>query len=136
DAIFKGAWPEAKFQASIRDELRRQPHIASELEEHPDAGGGVTDLSFRGIRIELKAEARPVTMQDCEQFADQTISYVVSTGKRVGILCVLDSSPKQAPPYPAEQGIDILLRRPSNQTVCIVTVLMQGNLARPSDLSR
>ncbi len=136
DSIFRGTWPEAKFQMWVRDELRRQPHIASELEEHPHAAGGITDLSFRGIRIELKAETSPVTMRDCEQFADQTISYVVATGKRVGILCVLDSSPKQAPPFSAEEGIDVLLRRPNEQTICIVTVLMQGNLARPSDLSR
>lgn len=136
DSIFRGTWAEAKFQTWVRDELRRQPHIASELEEHPHAAGGITDLSFHGIRIELKAEASPVSMRDCERFADQTISYVVATGKRVGILCVLDSSPKQTPPFPAEEGIDVLLRRPNEQTVCIVTVLMQGNLARPSDLSR
>lgn len=135
DNLFSGAWREAHFQNHVRDELRRQPHIASQLEEHPHAGGGITDLSFRGIRIELKVEPSPVTRNDCERFADQTTSYVVGTGKRVGILCVLDSSSKQAPPFPAEDGIAVLLRQPEKSTICIITVLIQGNLARPSDLS-
>jgi hypothetical protein len=136
DNLFPGVWREAAFQNRVRDELRRQPLIASQLEEHPHVGGGITDLSFRGIRVELKAETSPVTMGDCEQFADQTISYVVATGKRVGILCVLDSSPKHAPPFPAEEGIAVLIRRPKEYAIRIVTVLIQGNLARPSDLSR
>ena len=75
-------------------------------------------------------------MQDCERFVDQTLSYVVATGKRLGILCVLDCSPKQQAPFPAEEGIGVLLRQTNDQTVCIVAVLIQGNLARPSALSR
>ena len=136
DALFGGTWSEAEFQDEVRNELRRQPQIASELEEHAHAGGGITDLSFRGIRIELKAESSRVTMQDCERFVDQTLSYVVATGKRLGILCVLDCSPKQQAPFPAEEGIGVLLRQTNDQTVCIVAVLIQGNLARPSALSR
>lgn len=136
DALLGGTWSEAEFQDEVRNELRRQPQIASELEEHAHAGGGITDLSFRGIRIELKVESSRVTMQDCERFADQTLSYVVATGKCLGILCVLDCSPKQQAPFPAEEGIGVLLRRTNDQTVCIVAVLIQGNLARPSALSR
>lgn len=136
DALFSGVWSEAKFQDEVRNELRRQPQIGSELEEHAHAGGGITDLSFRGIRIELKAESSQVTLEGCERFADQTLSYVVATGKRIGILCVLDCSPKQQAPFLAEDGFGVLLRRTSDQTVCIVAVLIQGNLARPSALSR
>lgn len=137
DALFRGATSEAHFQADVRNELRRSPIIASELEEHPKASGGITDLSFRGIRIELKFEAvNNLAISNCERFADQTVSYVVGTGKRVGILCVLDNSPKQSPPFPAEEGVEVLLRPTQSSAVCIVTVLIQGNLARPSDLSR
>ncbi|WP_172167971.1 hypothetical protein, partial [Paraburkholderia elongata] len=54
DALFRRTCSEADFQADVRNELRRIPAIGSELEEHPRAAGGITDLSFHGIRIELK----------------------------------------------------------------------------------
>jgi hypothetical protein len=37
-------------------EFPSTPRIGSELEEHPHAGRGITDLSFRSIRVELKFE--------------------------------------------------------------------------------
>jgi hypothetical protein len=78
-----------------------------------------------------------LTLVDCRTFAEQTVSYVVATGKRIGILCVLDNSPKDAAPFPADAGIDVLIVNPAKQaSVFIVVVLIQGNLARPSDLSR
>jgi hypothetical protein len=54
DAEFPGHWSEADFQRKIRAELRRNPGIASDLDEHVNAGGGITDLSLRGLPIELK----------------------------------------------------------------------------------
>jgi hypothetical protein len=135
DALFKGDWPEAKFQAFVRDELRRNPLIAADLLEHAHAGGGITDLSFRRIPIELKAGSVGFDVTKCEGFADQTTSYAVAMGKRIGLLAVLDMSPKAAPPRPAESGICILNRGVGNQAVSVVTVLVQGNLSLPSDLA-
>ncbi|MCC7085510.1 MAG: hypothetical protein IT427_10935 [Pirellulales bacterium] len=137
DALFDDACGEAQFQVAIRDELRRDPLIAAELEEHPHAGGGITDLSFRGLRIELKFEAsNNLSLQDCQRFSGQTASYVVATGKRVGVLCVLDNSAKRSAPYPAEGGIGVLPVHSGENQINVVAVLLQGNLARPSDLSR
>ncbi|AMP13291.1 hypothetical protein CPter291_1013 [Collimonas pratensis] len=137
DALFRQVSNEAGFQKEIRDELRRDPAIGSELEEHPKAAGGITDLSFRGVRIELKfSDSRPMAIADCDQFIDQVVAYVVGTGKRVGILCVLDNSKKTVPAFPAEEGI-VLRSMPTNEgTVEVVVILIQGGLARPSDLSR
>ena len=126
---------EAQFQREVRNILRQDPSIGSELEEHPKAAGGITDLSFHGIRIELKVEDRTtLSLEDCERYVGQTTSYVVGTGKRIGILCVLDVSPKADAPVPAGSGIGIL--GSSAPGVLIVTVLVQGNLRRPSDFSR
>ncbi len=138
DALFRGTCDESQFQGEVRNELRRVPDIASELEEHPRAGAGITDLSFRGIRIELKFESeKTLTLADCAAFAEQTVSYIVATGKRVGILCVLDNSPKRAAPFPADAGLDVLIVNPAKEApVYVVAVLIQGHLARPSDLSR
>jgi hypothetical protein len=137
DALFKKTCKEADFQAEVRNDLRRNPMIGPKLEEHPRATGGITDLSLQGVRIELKYDdSKNLVVKDCQPFVDQTVSYTVGTGKRVGVLCVLDNSPKQSPPFPAEEGIEILSRSTQDGEVCIVTVLIQGNLARPSDHSR
>lgn len=69
DALFESVTSEPVFQDEIRNELRRSQLIGAELENHPHAGGGITDLSFRGIRIELKFEdAKVLTLTDCQKF--------------------------------------------------------------------
>jgi hypothetical protein len=133
DALFKAVGSEAQFQAEIRDDLRRAPRIGTELEEHPHVGGGIADLSFHGIRIELKFEpAESVTLESCERFMAQTAAYVIATGKRIGILCVLDNSPKASHGMPAEEYIGILSRPTKEGAVHIVTVILQGNFPVPS----
>lgn len=130
-------WPEARFQREIREDLRRRPNIGARLEEHPNVAGGEVDLSFGGVRIELKSvHDRRYLLADCEAFVDQTVSYAVASGKRVGVLCVLDCSPKDSPPFPTDEGLGVLQRATAGPPVCIVTVLIQGNLARPSQHSR
>jgi hypothetical protein len=135
DHLFPEPMDEAILQAFIRGELRRRPEIGSKLEEHPLAAGGTTDLSFERIPIELKSENdAPLRLPDCQRFVGQTSSYTAGSDKRVGVLCVLDGSPKTEQPFPPEDGISILTT--ADNAVAIVTVLMQGNLARPSDLTR
>jgi hypothetical protein len=137
DALFRDATSEATFQAFVRDELRRAPAIGVQLEEHPRAGGGITDLSFKGIPLELKYEGqRNLVLSDCEIYLGQTLSYTVANGKRIGALCVLDNSPKVQAPFPAEDGIGLFAIKTSETPVYIVVVLLQGNLSRPSALSR
>jgi len=106
------------------------------LDEHAHASGGITDLSYHGIPIELKSQSRHVLkLEDCRQFVEQTASYAVSKGKKVGILCVLDCSPKTSAPQPAEAGIDVLHKPTESGSIAIVVVLVQGNLGKPSSLS-
>jgi hypothetical protein len=133
--IFAEPIDETAFHTYIREELRRDSEIGSRLEEHPHAAGGTTDLSFERIRIELKSEnGGPLRLPDCKRFVGQTSSYAAGSDKRIGILCVLDGSPKAEQPFPPEDGIGILTT--ADNAVAVVTVLVQGNLARPSDLTR
>src|SRR5690606_40174003 len=89
DAEFKGRWNEAAFQRYVRAELRRHPLIGADLDEHAHAAGGITDLSLRGMPIELKAVDTLVSSVDqCEPFLAQTASYAVAKSKRTAILCV------------------------------------------------
>jgi hypothetical protein len=137
DNIYKEAISESDFQERMRIFLRSQPMIGCALEEHPHAAGGITDLSFKGIRLELKSEPdTQMRLEDCRQFVAQAASYAVASGKRIAVLCVLDCSKKTKPPFPVEDGIGVLVHQSESSATFVVTVLLQGNLARPSSHSR
>ncbi|HEY8707705.1 MAG TPA: hypothetical protein VIM34_06875, partial [Burkholderiaceae bacterium] len=136
DAEFDGIWPESQFQDYVRKELRRAPRIGADLEEHPAAAGGITDLSLRGITIELKSvDHRIRKVEDCQSYVEQTASYAAANGKRVALLCVLDCSKKDTAPWPAADGLAILRSAPPAE-VTVVTIVVLGNITRPSKLSR
>lgn len=128
---------EAAFQADFQSFLRANAAIGSELEAQGQVAGGKVDLTFRGIRIELKSErSKRLLPDDCKQFAEQAASYAVGSGRRVALLCVLDCSMKSAPPFPVADGLTIIPVETGTSPVYVVTCLLQGGLARPSDLSR
>lgn len=136
DNLIREPWSEARVQTELRDQLRRYPSLGVELEEHPASAGGISDLSFRGLKVELKAERnRALRLDDCKAFVAQTASYAVASGMNIAILCVVDSSPKAGAPFPAENGLEILESEENGGGVAVVTLLVQGHLARPSDLS-
>jgi hypothetical protein len=94
-------------------------------------------LSFRGIRLELKVEdTKNMALKDCDKFLGQTASYVAANGKRLGVLCVLDCSVKKRAAFPAEDGLGILVHQESETPIFVITILIQGNLASPSSVSR
>lgn len=137
DNKFPAVISEADFQKQVREWLRREPSIGVELEEQAHSTGGRTDLSFRGIRIELKSEtAKRLLPEDCKHYASQPASYAVGTNRRVAVLCVLDCSPKKAPPFPVEDGLFVYPIDTGASPVYIVCCLIQGNLAKPSSFSR
>jgi hypothetical protein len=137
DNKFPAVISEAEFQRQVREWLRQQPTIGSRLEEQAYSTGGRTDLSFHGIRIELKSEpTKKLLPDDCKKYVSQAASYAVGTNRRVAVLCVLDCSPKKQGPFPMEDGLSVHAIDTGTSPVYIVTLLIQGNLAKPSDLSR
>lgn len=137
DNVFPSPIGEDEFQKRVRSFLRSHPMIGAALEEHPHASRGITDLSFRGIRLELKSEkANNVALTDCQRFVPQAASYAVGSGKRLALLCVLDGSPKSKPPFPVEDGITVFIHQSTETPIYVLTILFQGNLAKPSDFSR
>ena len=140
DGLFVGQWTESEFQSEIQARLRRDASIGSALEVHPQVGGGITDLSFMGIRIELKVDATGLAEpNDLIRFFDQTGQYVSGSDRRLGILCALDSSPKSKAPGPPSNDIvveELVPPGAKGATVILGIVLVRGNLSRPSDLSR
>ena len=136
DARYPTQIDEATFQKDVRQFLRQHPSIGVDLEEQAHATGGRTDLSFQGVRIELKSERKKnLRPEDCKKFAEQAASYAVGTNRLISLLCVLDCSPKTAPPFPVEDGILIIPVETKSAPVYVITFLVQGGLPKPSSLS-
>jgi hypothetical protein len=137
DALYPKPISESVFEASARDRLRAVPNIGVELEQQAQAAGGRTDLSFRGVRVELKSEQRSRLLpEDCARFVEQTATYAVGTGKRVAVLAVLDCSPKSTSPLPLGSCLFVQQHDTGAGIVHVVTVLIQGAFPKPSSFSR
>lgn len=140
-AIYNGTHTEEAFQRDVRDRLRAGPEIGADLEEHPHTAGGIADLSFRRIRLELKVDAAPdLTVDDMiERYGQQAAQYVAASGCRCGILFCLDTSAKSTAPGLARNDIELReVAPPSGRGVPILlgVAIGRGNLAKPNALSK
>lgn len=139
--IFRGdAWPEKRFHEDMADRLRADPRIGSELEDHPHIAAGITDLSFRRIRTELKVESgHAVTVEEAVRYSQQTAQYAAGSDRRTGVICILDSSEKAEAPGAIENDIDVVTVGPptgGSVSLLLGVVIIRGNLRAPSDFSR
>jgi len=136
--LFPRKYSEAEFQDEMKRLLRSNPRVGPELEEHPHAARGITDLSFRRMRIELKVEAsRRVGIADASVFLQQTAQYVAGSDRRFGILCLLDCSDKTEAPGTVANDIALEKVEAPGGTlpICLGVVVLRGNLQRPSSFS-
>lgn len=140
DHLFPRQYSESEFQAELKKLLRLDRRIGSQLEEHPRAAGGITDLSFHRIRLELKAENEKFVSEEIAmQYIPQTAQYVAGSDRRFGALCIFDGSPKCDAPGLVANDIFVKAVLPpggNGVPIRIGVVIVRGNLAKPSDLSR
>jgi hypothetical protein len=107
------------------------------LQGHPEAAGGITDLTFRDIPIELKVENSKVLFpKDFSKFFDQTAAYAIGLGKRIAVLSILDASAKLAPVGVVEDDIAVFPHKSGQSLIVIVVVVVRGGFPKPSSYSR
>ncbi|EKO3516610.1 hypothetical protein LA983_001030 [Vibrio fluvialis] len=136
-SLFEERTSEQKFQMKVSELLRSRRDIGVDLEGHPEAAGGITDLTFRDIPIELKVEKEKVLFpKDFTKFFDQTAAYAIGLGKRLGVLSVLESSPKSSPVGIVEDDIEVFRHVTGQSVVAIVVVVVRGGFPKPSSYSR
>jgi hypothetical protein len=137
---FSGEWPEERFHSTMRSRIRSDASIGSALEDHPHVGGGVSDLSFHRIRLELKVDSRPLGIDDAfKMYGQQLAQYVVGSDRRSGILVILCGVKERIAPGPVENDIDVRIVPPPTggaRVLAIGIVLIRANLPAPSSLSR
>ena len=135
--LFEAGTLEQQFQNKATEMLRNRSDIGEHLQGHPEAAGGITDLTFRDIPIELKAENSKVLFpKDFSKFFDQTAAYAIGLGKRIGVLSVLEASPKSAPVGVVEDDIEVFVHQTGQSSIVIVVVVVRGGFPKPSSYSR
>lgn len=135
--LFEAGTSESQFQSKATELLRNRSDIGEHLQGHPEAAGGVTDLTFRDIPIELKVENSKVLFpKDFSKFFNQTAAYAIGLGKRIGVLSVLEASPKSAPVGVVEDDIEVFLHQTGKSPIAIVVVVVRGGFPKPSSYSR
>ena len=137
DNLFPEPIDEATLEKQVTRHLRNYPEIGVELEVQAHAGGGRTDLSFRQMRIELKVKNdAPLNDKDLLKYAQQAAAYAVGSDKTIAPLCVLDGHRKNGPALPMAEAIKVIPVQPGDRPIYIVAFILQGNLSKPSSLSR
>lgn len=135
--MFQEKTPEKDFQKKTFELLSNRAEIGEKLHSHTEAAGGITDLTFCDIPIELKVEHRkPMLPEGFSKYFDQTASYAIALGKRVGILGVLESSPKTAPLGNVEEDIAVFSHPSGATSTLIIVVIIRGGFPKPSSYSR
>jgi hypothetical protein len=135
--LFEAGMSEKQFQNKASVMLRNRNNIGEHLQGHPEAAGGFTDLTFRDIPIELKVENSKVLFpKDFSKFFDQTAAYAIGLGKRIGVLSVLEASPKSAPVGVVEDDIEVFVHQTGQSSIVIVVVIVRGGFPTPSSYSR
>ena len=134
DNMFPTPLPEKDFQDETRDELRRDPLVGPKLAVHGHVAAGIRDLWLGGVPLELKVEHnRVIGVSECQKYVEQAAAYAVGAGKRVAVLGILNAPNRYVAADPASDGIGLLI---AQSGLPVITVVIQGRLSRPSDLSR
>jgi hypothetical protein len=144
EAIYKGRSdvPESEFQTTVLRDLRNM--LGQDVQEHPNQAGGIADIRYRGVVIELKVETENGDRQHISnKYAGQSVQYAGVEAKQVSILLVLDLTAKDKPPgdirndiilfdVETHGGDDKNKKFPSKTFVFVVN----GNMKSPSMYSR
>jgi len=134
---FSAGTSERLFQEKATELLRSRAEIGENLLGHQEAAGGITDLTFMDVPIELKVENDKVLYpKDFQKYFDQTAAYALGLGKKIGVLSVLETSEKAAPVGTPEDDIDFFVHQVGQSAIAIVVVVVRGGFPKPSAYSR
>ena len=143
EANFKGRSDvaESEFQKTVTRDLRII--LGQDVQEHPHQAGGITDIRFRGVIVELKVETENGDRNHiATKYAAQAVQYASPEARQVSILLVLDLTKKENPPgdirndiiltdVPTHGGDDRTKEFPSKAFVFVIN----GNVKNPSSYS-
>lgn len=143
EAIYKGATTVAEndFHATVLRDLRFQ--LGQDVQSHPHQAGGISDIRYRGVIVELKVERDNGDRKHiCRKYTAQAVQYSGVEARQVSTVLVLDLTEKHQPPsdirndvllvdVPTHGGSDQQKSYPAKAFVFVIN----GNVKSPSDYS-
>lgn len=134
--LFEAGMAESAFQKEVTKMLRNRSDIGEHLQGHSEAAGGITDLTFQDIPIELKVENSKVLFpKDFKKYFNQTAAYAIGLGKRIGVLSVLEATQKKEPVGVVQDDIEVFAHKTGQSPIVIVVVVVRGGFPKPSSYS-
>lgn len=144
EAIYKGRndVSESEFQETVLRDLRNM--LGQDVQEHPNQAGGIADIRYRGVIVELKVEKENGDREHIsKKYTSQSVQYASVEARQVSILLVLDLTSKDKPPGDIRNDIiltdvethgggDGAKKFPSKAFVFVIN----GNMKSPSSYSR
>jgi hypothetical protein len=133
---------EPEFHSTVLRDLRLM--LGQDVQEHPNQAGGIPDIRFRGVIVELKVERHNGDRAHIsKKYASQSAQYAGVEARQVSIILVLDLTSKDKPPsdirndiiltgVPTHGGDDRTKAFPSSTFVFVIN----GNMKSPSTYSR
>ena len=133
---------EAEFQSTVVRDLRLI--LGQDVEEHPSQAGGITDIRYRGVIIELKVEKTNGSRTHiCQKYTRQSTQYEGIEARQISVVLVLDLTSKDNPTSDIRNDIllvdvpthgdDDLTKKYSSKAFVFV---VNGNIKKPSDYSK
>lgn len=143
EGLFKGraSVPEREFQRETARAMRVR--LGPDVQEHGELAGGILDIRYRGVVVELKVEkATGDRRRIAEKYTAQPTQYAGTTARQVAVVFVLDLTEKQSPPgdirndirlvdVPTHGGPEPNKLYPSKAFVLV----LNGNVRNPSSYS-
>ena len=144
EAVYKGRSDvsESEFQKVVLRDLRNR--LGQDVQEHPNQAGGITDIRYRGVIVELKVEKENGDREHIsKKYSGQAVQYASVEARQVSVVLVLDLTSKDKPPgdirndiiltdVETHGGDDRAKEFPSKAVVFIIN----GNMKNPSTYSR
>ena len=134
---------EKEFQEKVVHDLRVRLD-PSEVQEHSQQAGGITDIKYRGVIVELKVEHENGKRNHLAQkYGRQVTQYAGVEGKQVSVLLILDLTEKVDPTGDIRNDIlvaDVATHGsesgPQEFPSKVFVFVVKGNTRNPSSYSR
>ena len=99
EAIYKGRndVSESEFHTTVLRDLRNV--LGQDVQQHPSQAGGITDIRYRGVIVELKVEKENGDRKRIsKKYSGQAVQYSGVEARQVSVVLVLDLTSKDRPP--------------------------------------
>lgn len=140
-ASFRGRESEGDFEKSLMQYMRIRFEGRDDIYQQVYSGGGRIDGLILGVPVELKVIKEGELESFVQASAPQATQYVVTQGRRLGFLVILDLRQRDTPTPPIVDDVSVMqgvtepgLAPVPEGVIALSVAIVRACVARPSDL--